>query len=799
MRPVPRSAIVLTALAVAVLAGPLPRGRADGRVDPPKEYEAAVAALERFIEGQVADKDIPALSVALVDDQRIVWARGFGLANTREKVPATAETVYRVGSVSKLFTDIGVMQLVEQGRLDLDAPVTRYLPDFKPANPFDRPITLRQLMAHRSGLVREPPVGNYFDPTAPSLAETVASLNRTELVYAPGAKIKYSNAAVATVGYVLEKTQGEPFPKYLDRAVLRPLGLKKSAFEPTPAVTKDLAAARMWTYHASEFEAPTFQLGMAPAGSMYSTVLDLGRFLSVLFAGGRGPDGPVLKQETLEQMWAPQFGKPGDKTGFGIGFALTEFEGRRRVGHGGAIYGFATELAALPEDKLGVVVVASRDCVNPVTTRVADVAIRHLLAVRAGKPLPQIEEPRRLARADARGLVGYYRRDGQTLELTERDGKLRLLPAPGGVRVDLRDAGGAPAGERALVADDRLSQGLAVRVEDGRLHLGKDAYERAPERPPEAPPARWLGLIGEYGWDHDTLYILERDGKLHALIEWFFLYPLEEVSEDVFKFPDFGLYHGEKLVFRRDAGGRAMEVNAANVVFRRRPLDGENGETFRIRPVRPVAELRREALAARPPDEKGDFRKPDLVDMTSLDDAIKLDVRYATTNNFLSTPFYASAKAYLQRPAAEALVRVHRKLEAQGYGLLIHDAYRPWSVTKMFWDATPEKLHLFVADPSRGSRHNRGCAVDLTLYDRRTGEPLAMVGGYDEMSDRSYPEYPGGTSRQRWHRDLLRRVMEAEGFTVYDAEWWHFDYQDWERYPILNRTFEQLREGERNP
>jgi serine beta-lactamase-like protein LACTB len=799
MRPVPRSAAVLTALAVALLAGPLPRGRADGRIDPPKEYEAAVAALERFIEGQVADKDIPALSVALVDGQRIVWARGFGLADPKERVPATAETVYRVGSVSKLFTDIAVMQLVEQGRLDLDAPVTRYLPDFKPANPFGTPITLRQLMAHRSGLVREPPVGNYFDPTGPALADTVASLNRTELVYAPGAKIKYSNAAVATVGYVLEKTQGEPFPKYLDRAVLRPLGLKKSAFEPTPAETKDLAAARMWTYHGREFEAPTFQLGMAPAGSMYSTVLDLGRFLSVLFAGGRGPDGPVLKRETLEQMWAPQFAKPGDKTGFGLGFALSELEGRRRVGHGGAIYGFATELAALPEDKLGVVVVASRDCVNPVTTRVADVALRHLLAVRAGKPVPQIEEPRRLDRADARGLVGHYRRDGQTLELTERDGKLRLLPAPAGVRVELRDAGGAPAGERALVADDRLGQGLAVRVEDGRLHLGKDVYERGPERPPEAPPARWAGLIGEYGWDHNTLYILERAGKLHALIEWFFLYPLEEVSEDVFKFPDFGLYHGEKLVFRRDAGGRATEVNAANVVFRRRALDGENGETFRIRPVRPVAELRGEALAARPPDEKGDFRKPDLVDLTSLDDTIKLDVRYATTNNFLSTPFYASAKAYMQRPAAEALVRVHRKLEAQGYGLLIHDAYRPWSVTKMFWDATPEKLHVFVADPAKGSRHNRGCAVDLTLYERRTGEPVAMVGGYDEMSDRSYPDYPGGTSRQRWHRDLLRRAMEAEGFTVYDAEWWHFDYQDWERYPILNRTFEQLGEGKGNP
>jgi serine beta-lactamase-like protein LACTB len=791
------SAACLLAVITALFTGPLSRSRADPRVDPPKEYEAAVAALERFIEGQVADKELPALSIALVDDQRIVWARGFGFANLSEKVPATAETVYRVGSVSKLFTDIAVMQLVEQGKLDLEAPVTRYLPDFKPANPFGTPITLRQMMAHRSGLVREPPVGNYFDPSGPSLAEMVASLNRTELVYPPGTKIKYSNAAIATVGYALEKTQGEPFPRYLERAVLRPLGLRKSAFQPTPALTKGLAAGLMWTYQGREFEAPTFQLGMAPAGSMYSTVEDLGHFLSVLFAGGRGPGGAVLKRETLEQMWTPQFAKPGDKTGFGIGFQLTEFEGRRRVGHGGAIYGFATELAALPEDKLGVVVIASRDCVNPVASRIADVALRNMLAVRAGKPLPGIEEPQRLAVADARGLVGHYSLGERSVELTERAGKLRLLPAPGGVRVELRDTGRGPAGERSLVADDRLNYGLPVRVEDGRLHLGKDVFERTADRLPEPPPERWRGLIGEYGWDHDTLYILERDGKLQALIEWFFLYPLEEESENVFKFPDFGLYHGEKLVFRRDADGRATEVNAANVVFRRRHLDGENGETFRIHPVRPVEELRRGALAARPPEEKGDFRDPDLVDVTALDDTIKLDIRYATTNNFLSTPLYTKAKAYLQRPAAEALVRVHRHLADRGYGLLIHDAYRPWSVTKMFWDATPEKWHVFVADPAKGSRHNRGCAVDLTLYDRKTGEPVTMVGGYDEMSDRSYPDYPGGTSRQRWHRDLLRRAMEAEGFTVYDAEWWHFDYHDWEKYRIGNRTFEEIAGGKR--
>ncbi|MGH7464865.1 MAG: M15 family metallopeptidase, partial [Longimicrobiales bacterium] len=173
----------------------------------------------------------------------------------------------------------------------------------------------------------------------------------------------------------------------------------------------------------------------------------------------------------------------------------------------------------------------------------------------------------------------------------------------------------------------------------------------------------------------------------------------------------------------------------------------------------------------------------------------RYDIRYASTNNFMNDVFYTEAKAFLQRPAAEALARAHERLRAQGYGLLIHDAYRPWYVTKMFWDATPAEFKHFVADPSQGSRHNRGAAVDLTLYDLATGEVVQMVGGYDEFSDRSYPDYPGGTALQRWHRELLREAMEAEGFDVYEWEWWHFDYGDWRRYRIGNQTFEQIGAG----
>ena len=206
------------------------------------------------------------------------------------------------------------------------------------------------------------------------------------------------------------------------------------------------------------------------------------------------------------------------------------------------------------------------------------------------------------------------------------------------------------------------------------------------------------------------------------------------------------------------------------MVFERRRVGPEDGADV----PHPAAPAGRRAaqgstLGREPPDETGEFRAPDLVELTALDPTIKLDIRYATTNNFLGTVFYPEPRAFLQRPAAEALVRAHRKLRKQGYGLLMHDAYRPWHVTKMFWDATPDDKKIFVADPAKGSRHNRGSAVDLRLYDLKTGKPVEMVGGYDEFTDRSYPDYPGGTSLQRWHRDLLRDAMEAEGFTVYES------------------------------
>ncbi|MCB9013323.1 MAG: M15 family metallopeptidase [Bacteroidales bacterium] len=198
------------------------------------------------------------------------------------------------------------------------------------------------------------------------------------------------------------------------------------------------------------------------------------------------------------------------------------------------------------------------------------------------------------------------------------------------------------------------------------------------------------------------------------------------------------------------------------------------------------------SCAVKPPREKGEFRNADLVELIKLDSTLKLDIRYATANNFTGAPVYEEAKAYLQRPAAEAVVKADSVLGTMGYGLLIFDGYRPWSVTKLFWDITPEKEKIFVANPREGSRHNRGCAVDLSLYYLSSGKEVEMPSAYDAALESAYADYQGGTKEERENRDLLIQVMTRFGFQVYEYEWWHFDYKDWQSYRILNIPFSEI-------
>jgi D-alanyl-D-alanine dipeptidase len=307
--------------------------------------------------------------------------------------------------------------------------------------------------------------------------------------------------------------------------------------------------------------------------------------------------------------------------------------------------------------------------------------------------------------------------------------------------------------------------------------------------PPE-PSAVLMRWVGQYGSEDSLLTIYEEHGRLRADGMKLHRVKLTPRGPTAYSVQTPGSAGNDSSMELSLDHGRPVAIRLDGVRLPRIDVGAQLLEHFRATRSDALA-LRTAALQQRPPIENGPRRPSDLVDLAS-DPRIKLDIRYATTNNFMGFALYESPNAYLQRPAAEALSRAAQRLAQDGFGLLVHDAYRPWFVTKMFWDATPESAHIFVANPAEGSRHNRGCAVDLTLYRLSTGQPVTMTGRYDEMSPRSYADFVGGTSAQRALRDLLRQAMEAEGFTVYAEEWWHFDYKDWNQYAIGNATFAQL-------
>jgi zinc D-Ala-D-Ala dipeptidase len=172
---------------------------------------------------------------------------------------------------------------------------------------------------------------------------------------------------------------------------------------------------------------------------------------------------------------------------------------------------------------------------------------------------------------------------------------------------------------------------------------------------------------------------------------------------------------------------------------------------------------------------------------------LRLDLRYATTNNFTGRVLYQEARAFLQGDAAAALMRAVTKANAAGYGMTIFDAYRPWRVTRTLWDATPRNQRDFVANPKKGSRHNRGCAIDLSLHHLATGKLVEMPTPFDDFTDKASRTFSGASAEATANRARLQYWMEAEGFIGLSNEWWHFDYKDWEKYPLLDVPFEAIK------
>jgi D-alanyl-D-alanine dipeptidase len=316
------------------------------------------------------------------------------------------------------------------------------------------------------------------------------------------------------------------------------------------------------------------------------------------------------------------------------------------------------------------------------------------------------------------------------------------------------------------------------------LALARVAFAQAPTPAPDPCRPEWRGLLGIYGSGPQLIMILEREGTLEAAVQRGHFYTLEAIGPDRFRFPSSGRFASRNVAFSRDASGKAVALRLDEALVPRDPA--ADGILLRVSPSRPIDELVREAKAASPPRDPAATLRSDLVDVGGLDPSIRVDLRYAGDQNAVGGRVLGASRAFLQRPAAEALVRIHRGLKPKGFGLVVHDAFHPWWITRLVWDAAPPELRRFLDDPARGSGYNRGTTVDVGLYRLADGRAVEMPSLYAEVSLRAYKDFPGGTSEERWHRDLLVEAIEAEDFTVAATQWWRCEFADGDRFPVLD-------------
>jgi len=325
--------------------------------------------LSAWIEAQIAYRGQPGLSIGLVYDQALVWAKGFGWADVARKVPATPQTIYRIASITKLFTSTAILQLRDAGKLQLDDPVRRHLPWFKVQNryPDAPPITIRHLLTHTAGLPREAPFPYWTDSNFPTRAQVREALPQQETVFPPETKWKYSNLALTLAGEIVAAIADQPYPTYVRQHILNPLQLGDTFVETIDPDHLQLATGygRRLPDGSRTLSPFTDGQGITPAANMASTVEDLARFAIFQLADDADHGRQILRGSTRREMQRVHWLAPDWQTGRGLGFQISRQGGKTYIGHGGALQGYRTAIQMSPDDKISVIVLTNADDGNP--------------------------------------------------------------------------------------------------------------------------------------------------------------------------------------------------------------------------------------------------------------------------------------------------------------------------------------------------------------------------------------------------------------------------------------------------
>ncbi|MCU7731012.1 beta-lactamase family protein [Actinoplanes sp. KI2] len=353
-----------TAIA-AVVAALVAMVVAPSAAAPAVRFDGATAVVARYraeIPRLMAREHIPGLAVAVVDGERVVWQQGFGYTDRDRRTPITADTLFSVQSMSKIFTATAVMLAVQAGRLDLDVPITRYLPGFTVHSAFEprpeRRITLRMLLSHTAGLTHEAPVGNNYEPEPGAFEEHVRSISDTWLRFPVGTGYAYSNLGIDLAGYILEQVTGEPFPVVVRDSLLVPLHMDRSTFDRSQVhATADRAVG-----HAGDPVPAPVDIPMTAAGGLWSSAADLAQFLRFQLGEGTIGGHRVLAAPLMREMRTVPAPDAGAPAGYALGVARTRWRAGQYLdlfSHGGGGYGFLSDLWWLPQLQLGIAVLTN--------------------------------------------------------------------------------------------------------------------------------------------------------------------------------------------------------------------------------------------------------------------------------------------------------------------------------------------------------------------------------------------------------------------------------------------------------
>jgi CubicO group peptidase (beta-lactamase class C family) len=331
----------------------------------------AIRVFDKWVGQHIANRGVPGLSIAVVYDQEIVWARGYGYSDLEKSAPAIPSTVYRIGSITKLFTSTAIMQLRDQGKLRLDDPVSLHLPWFAVPNPFpDAPeVTIRHLLTHTSGLQREAAFPYWTDHVFPTRKELAGRVLDQDALNAPETTYHYSNLGMSLLGEIVTVVSGRPWADYVQEKILQPLGMSSTSAAPHEELRQRLATAYMLqgpdgTRPAMDY----YETGaIAPAGSIVSTVEDLSRFASLQFRGGPAGGDQILKGSTLREMQRVHWVYDSFTGGRGLGFYVSRRNGKNFVGHGGSIGANVANFLTVPSEKIAVIVAINADDGSPAT------------------------------------------------------------------------------------------------------------------------------------------------------------------------------------------------------------------------------------------------------------------------------------------------------------------------------------------------------------------------------------------------------------------------------------------------